>query len=135
MRFPIPFAALLALAACAPETTPDEIVSESAPDSDAPVMAADGGTPEGRYRAVDETGAVLIEELRPDGTYTFTDEEGTVLEEGDYVQKSSAELCFTALTEGAVEKCYAEEIGEDGVWRTTDPETGAVAVIERIDAE
>ena len=135
MRFSIPFTALLPLAACAPDTTPDEFSNESAPEGDAPVMAADGAQPDGRYRTVDEAGAVLIEELRPDGTYIFTDEEGVILEEGDYVQKSSEELCFTALTEGADEKCYKEEIGEEGVWRTTDPVTGEVAVIERIDAE
>jgi len=98
-------------------------------------MAADGAPPVGLYRAVGEDGSVLIEELREDGTYVFSDENGGVIEEGAYMQKSPTNICFTADTQGAEEICYADAIGDDGVWRTTDPNTGVVSVIERIDAD
>lgn len=96
-------------------------------------LAADGRPAEGFYRAVDETGLVLIEELRSDGTYVFTDADGELIEEGTYVQKTPQLPCFTPKAERAVEKCYMDEVGEDGVWRTTDPDTGIVSVIERIE--
>ena len=100
------------------------------------VMAADGAPPEGQYRAVSEdTGFVLLEELREDGTYAFTGTDGALIEEGSYEQKTPQELCFTPDADDAVEKCYAEEIGADGVWRTTDPDTGEVSVVERLGGE
>ncbi|MEL1251577.1 hypothetical protein [Aurantiacibacter gilvus] len=124
-------AACMALLACAAEPEADSAAEVPA---EAPaVTAADGGPSAGLYHAIDENGAVLIEELRPDGTYAFRDEDGTVIEEGTYEQKSSAELCFTAAAEGAPQMCYAEEVGDDGVWRSTDPVTGGVYVIERIE--
>ncbi|MEM6584923.1 MAG: hypothetical protein AAF692_04145 [Pseudomonadota bacterium] len=98
-------------------------------------MAADGKPAEGFYRAVDETGFVLIEELREDGTYLFTDADGNFIEEGTYVQKTPQLPCFTPNAREAVEKCYFDEIGADGIWRTTDPDTGVVSVIERIEPE
>lgn len=97
------------------------------------MLAADGKPAPGRYRAVDETGFILIEELREDGTYLFTDANGNSIEEGTYVQKTPQLPCLTPKGEGAAEKCYLDEMGEDGVWRTTDPDTGVVAVIERIE--
>ncbi len=123
-------AACLALLACAAEPEADGL--PDAPAEAPAATAADGGPSAGLYHVTDENGAVLIEELRPDGTYAFRDEDGTVIEEGTYEQTSSAELCFTASPEGAPQMCYAEEIGEDGVWRSTDPVTGAVYVIERV---
>ena len=124
------------LAACegqensAAEETPDVSVTDAGMS-----MAADGAPPAGMYRAVGDDGSVLIEDLREDGTYTFSDEEGAVIEEGAYIQKSPTIICFTANTQGAVEICYADAIGDDGVWRTTDPNTGVVSVIERIDVD
>ena len=120
------FVAVLSLTACAAEESASPAAAEM------PARAADGAEPDGLYRAVDETGLVLIEELNADGTYVFKDEANAVLEEGTYIQKSPAELCFTANSEGASEKCYDEAIGDDGVWRSTDRETGVAAVIERI---
>lgn len=96
-------------------------------------LAADGLSPEGRYRAVSEaSGVVLIEELRTDGTYTFFDENGQSVEEGTFEQKTPELPCFTPNTDGAVQKCYNDMIGDDGIWRTTDPDTGEVFVLERI---
>ena len=126
--------ACTALVACNTGAGDSAESEQAAPDA-APVMAADGALPEGRYRAVSESGVVLIEELRADGTYAFSDEAGAVFEEGTYEQRSPERLCFIASTQGAEEICYAEEIGDDGVWRTTDPNTGEVSVVERIDAE
>lgn len=98
-------------------------------------MAADGAPPAGMYRATGEDGSILIEELREDGTYVFSDEAGAVIEEGVYIQKSPTNICFTADTQDAEENCYADAMGDDGVWRTTDPNTGIVSVIERIDPD
>lgn len=125
---------LAMLAACGAETG---VQVDDAPVSNPAELeaslAADGQPAEGFYRAVDETGFVLIEELRNDGTYVFTDADGKLIEEGTYVQKTPQLPCFTPKAEGAVEKCHLDEIGEDGVWRTTDPDTGIVSVIERIE--
>ncbi|MEM7666887.1 MAG: hypothetical protein AAF250_13600 [Pseudomonadota bacterium] len=131
-RFAILVCTSAGLVGCGSEAStaalPEEIPAGS--------VAADGAPPEGQYRAVDEeTGFVLIEELRADGTYTFADIDGNLLEQGTYLQKTPERLCFTADTELAQENCYEEAVGKDGVWRTTDPDTGAVSVVERIDDE
>lgn len=129
--------ATILLVACADGDASGEAVSDAASDytsaSDI-ALAVDGKPAVGKYRAVSEdSGSVLLEDLRDDGTYTFTDEGGTVLEEGTYEQLVPERPCFTANTEGSVQKCYQDLIGEDGVWRTIDPDTGEVSVIERID--
>lgn len=134
----VPFAAgLFLVVGCSPaETASPTDADATAVEATAIVKnsaAADGRPPEGRYRAVDDSGFVLFEELRADNTYTFSDENGEVLEEGTYLQRTVSQLCFTADTEGAAEKCYLEEIGEDGVWRTTDPDTGVVSIVERVE--
>lgn len=126
--------AFIALAACSNSTGEPADVQTEEP-STGPVMAADGAPPEGRYRATSETGVVLLEDLRPDGTYIFTDETGEIVEEGRFEQKSPESPCFAPNGEGMAEKCYADAIGEDGIWRTTDPDTGEVWVLERIAAE
>lgn len=126
--------AFIALSACGAYTgtvEPEQEQSEQL--TTAPVMAADGAPPEGFYRATSDTGVVLFEELGVDGTYSFTDEAGEVVEEGAFEQKSPESPCFTSNAEGAATKCYTDEIGEDGIWRTTDPDTGEVWVLERID--
>ena len=98
--------------------------------------AADGMPSEGQYRAIsEETGSVLIENLRADGTYTFSAEDGTIVEEGEYDQQSPELICFMPNIEDAVTKCYSDAIGEDGIWRTTDPDTGEVFTLERIGIE
>ena len=134
LRLIVGIAGLTALAACGGEME-EEVGAASVSDIAEPEasMAADGKPAEGFYRAVDETGFVLIEELREDGAYLFTDADGNTIEEGTYVQKTPQLPCFTPNGEGAVEKCYIDEMGEDGIWRTTDPDTGVVSVIERIE--
>ncbi|MEP0391649.1 MAG: hypothetical protein ABJ205_04160 [Erythrobacter sp.] len=127
-------AAFIALTACSNGTGEPADVQTEEP-SPGPVMAADGAPPEGRYRATSDTGVVLLEDLRPDGTYIFTDEAGEIAEEGRFEQKSPETPCFTPDVEGAKEKCYVDAIGEDSIWRTTDPDTSEVWVLERIGAE
>lgn len=124
------------MAACdGPATLELTETTQAAALEDKMAMAADGAPPAGMYRAVGEDGSVLIEELREDGTYAFSDENGAVIEKGAYIQKSSTNICFTADTQDAKQICYADAMGDDGVWRTTDPNTGLVSVIERIDAD
>lgn len=124
---------IVMLAACTPATeqaaeTPEiEVQPSPAP------TAADGGPSAGLYRATDASGSVLIEELKPDGTYIFTNEARTVLEQGQWVQKSPAELCFTANTKAAPETCYREEVRPDGIWVSTRAGTQDTATIERIE--
>ena len=104
--------------------------------ADAPssaTLAADGKPSAGHYRATDAEGEILFEQLRPDGTYRFANRSGVTLEEGRWEQRSPALLCFTADRETADEICYREEIGPDGVWRSTDPNTGAIVQIERVE--
>lgn len=134
IRSIVGLAGVTALAACGGETA-QEVDAEPVSTAVEPEasMAADGKPAEGFYRAVDETGFFLIEELREDGTYLFTDADGNTIEQGTYVQKKPQLPCFTPQGEGAVEKCYLDDMGEDGVWRTTDPDTGVVSVIERIE--
>jgi len=119
------------LGGCAAEPQTDS-ERDSPAQLPATSMAADGGPTVGLFRATDEAGEILIEELRSDGTYVFLGEDGAIIEEGSYEQKSQEELCFTAGAEGASEKCYSESVDEDGVWRSADPETNAVFIIERM---
>ncbi len=136
MRNGIWLAALTLSACSAGQGGNGEVAPETAePSTPVSSMAADGKPPAGFYRAVDETGFVLIEELREDGTYLFADADGNLIEEGTYVQKTPQLPCFTSNADGAIEKCYLDEIGEDGIWRTTDPDTGVVSVIERMDPD
>jgi len=127
-RFSVIVAVVVALCGCGD--------GANEPAADAPksaTLAADGKPSAGHYRATDAEGDVLFEQLRPDGTYRFADRSGVTLEEGRWEQKSPALLCFTADRETADEICYREEIGPDGVWRSTDPNTGAIAEIERVE--
>jgi len=124
--------ACLTLAACGQEPAIESSIDEAVNEA-TPALAADGGPSVGQYRATDDSGMVLMEELRADGTYTFSGEGGVIIEEGRYDQKTPAQLCFTANADDAVEKCYDEEVGEDGIWRTTDPDTGVIAVVERLE--
>jgi hypothetical protein len=108
------------------------------PAADTPrskTLAADGKPSAGYFRAIDAEGEVLFEQLRPDGTYRFANLQGVTLEEGRWEQKSPALLCFTANRETADEICYREEIGPDGIWRSVDTNTGAIARIERMEAQ
>jgi hypothetical protein len=113
------------------ETAPGSAPTGGSPQAGS--LAADGKPSAGNYRATDAEGDMLYEELRPDGTYRFTTRNGVTLEEGRWEQKSPALLCFTANRETADEVCYREEIGPDGVWRSTDPNTGAISEIVRLE--
>lgn len=74
----------------------------------------------------------MIEDLRPDGSYVFKDEGRTVVEQGQWIQKSPADLCFTANTGGATEICHVEAVREDGIQYSTRTATKDTTIIERI---
>lgn len=74
----------------------------------------------------------MIEDLRPDGSYVFMDEGRAVVKQGQWVQKSPADLCFTANTGGAAEIYYVEAVREDGIWYSTRTATQDTTIIERI---
>ncbi|RGP40059.1 hypothetical protein BPTFM16_00335 [Altererythrobacter insulae] len=127
------FGVAFLIASCAEPV--DQAASEpfGQPSEPSLTVAVDGLPSAASYRAVDETGFVLLEDLREDGTYVFKSEDGDILETGTYDQKSPDELCFTSDEEGATEKCYDEEVDADGKWISTDRETGVKATITRIE--
>ncbi len=127
-------AAVISLAACGNATEPDASSETVASETTAlEAVAADGSPSVGSYRAVDQNGVVLIEELLEDGTYVFADEAGSTIEEGKWTQKSQSELCFLANSDGAEEICYLEEISDDGTWVSTNSQTDETATIERLE--
>ncbi|MEP3420433.1 MAG: hypothetical protein ABJN35_01750 [Erythrobacter sp.] len=140
MKIALLAAAIVCLAACGNETKTDTSSDASTPESSATAtgtatVAADGAPSVGSYRAVDQNGFVLIEELLEDGTYVFSDETGSTIEQGNWTQKSPSELCFLANSEGADEICYLEEISDDGIWLSTNSQTGETATIERLESQ
>ena len=127
---------IVCLAACGneaeTETSSDTNTSKTTATE---TVAADGAPSVGSYRAVDQNGSVLIEELLEDGTYVFADEAGSTIEEGNWTQKSPSELCFLANSDDADEICYLEEISDDGTWISTNSQTGETATIERLESQ
>ena len=124
--------AICVLGGCAEDGPLDEAAEQVVEDA-MPMLSADGNPPPGRYKAISEDdGTLIYEELRPDGTYVLSNAGGVPLEEGRWTQRSPEALCLRADRETADEICYVEQVGEDGVWRSTHPQTGAVSRIERI---
>lgn len=130
-------AAIAALTACnereaAPtaETTAD--AAAATPTAAAEVMAADGKSPVGSYRITTSEGEEFMEELKADGTYVQT-QDGAVTETGRWVQKTPSNYCYTTDEEGATEECNTEQVDENGVWTTVNPE-GETATVVRIEA-
>lgn len=136
MKTALLVAAIVTLAACGNATETD-VASETnvSKTTASETVAADGAPSVGSYRAVDQNGVVLIEELLEDGTYVFADETGSTIEEGNWTQKSQSELCFLANSDGADEICYLEEISDDGTWISTNSQTGETATIERLESQ
>ena len=124
-------AALAAISACsepAPEAT-EEAPVEAAP-AVAENIAADGLPTVGIYNVTSADGTTFSVDVKEDGTYAVTGADGAVTETGKWVQKSPELYCETPDTEGAVEKCYNERM-ENGVYLSTDPETGETSTITR----
>ena len=131
-------AALAAVAACskpaeapAPEA---EAAAEAAPAAAAGTLAADGKPSHGIFKVTKKDGKVHTADVKPDGTYSVTDAAGKVMETGKWEQKSPEQYCETADTAGAKQKCYAEKVDDKGVYTSTDPDTGEVATVVRVES-
>ncbi|GAA4641563.1 hypothetical protein GCM10023115_00720 [Pontixanthobacter gangjinensis] len=125
-------AAVASLAACSAEKKADETATPAETVEVATeTTAADGGPSIGTFKVTDAEGKVSIEELRADGTYTSTSE-GEEPKTGKWEQKSPESFCSTPDAEESKQTCYAETVGEDGVWTSTDPDDGSVSTVERV---
>lgn len=123
-------AAVAVLAACSQqEAAPTEEATEEVVESGP--IAADGLPTPATYRVTLPNGDVIMEEVREDGTYTATMADGST-ESGTWSQPSPEVYCTTSDTEGAEENCNDEKIDENGVWVSTDRESGDTAVVERV---
>lgn len=140
MRKLILVASAAILAGCsqaAEEEVVDEPVEEPAMVDESGI-AADGQPTPGMYRVTSSDGNVYDEDVRADGTYTQS-LNGEVVETGRWDQKSPSQYCYT-VDEAYVdedtpagEQCNTEQIGEDGVWTSTNP-AGETAVVERVES-
>ena len=104
-----------------PATTEEVVVEEVS-------VAADGLPSVGQYIVTHADGTTTSFEAKADGTYTSSN--GDVTETGTWRQESQNVFCETPDTEGATEKCYDERM-ENGVYLSTDRETGETSTITR----
>ena len=140
MRKLILVASAAILAGCS-QAAEEEVVDEPAEETttmDESGIAADGQATPGMYRVTSSDGNVYDEDVRADGTYTQS-LNGEVVETGRWDQKSPSQYCYT-VDEAYVdedtpagEQCNTEQIGEDGVWTSTNP-AGETAVVERVES-
>lgn len=126
-------AALATLAGCsnsdpAPEATPEATAEAVAPT--VATTAADGGPSTGTFQVTDADGTVVMEEVKADGTYVST-QDGTVVETGKWEQKAPGTYCYTKDEEGAEQICNTEQVDDQGVWTSENPE-GKIATVERV---
>ena len=126
-------AALATVTACNQAEAPaePEATEEAAPAEVS--LAADGLPSVGVYNVALANGDKVTFEAKEDGTYTTTDADGNVTETGKWRQESQAVWCETPDTEGAIEHCFDERM-EDGVYLSTNRETGETATITRPEA-
>ncbi len=126
-------AALATVTACnQADTTAEPAATEEAAPAVA-TTAADGGPSTGTFEITLPDGTKFTDEVKEDGTYEATAADGSVMDTGKWEQKSPAEYCQTSDKEGSVQKCYAEKV-EDGVYTSTDPDTGEVSTVVRVEA-
>lgn len=130
-------AALATVTACNQAEAPaePEATEAAATEESAPVvvsLAADGLPSVGVYNVTRADGTMSTFEAKEDGTYVATGADGTV-ETGTWRQESQAVWCETADTEGATETCFDERM-EDGVYMSTNRETGETSTITRPEA-
>jgi hypothetical protein len=133
----IVFVALIAgVAACsqpapAPEPTAEATTAEAAPAAAGESLAADGKPSFGKFQVTRANGDVMTDDVRPDGTYVTTMADGKT-ETGKWEQKGPNVYCATPDKEGAVQKCYEEQVDDKGVYTSKDPETGEVSTVVRL---
>jgi len=127
-------AALATVTACNQAEAPVEPeATEEAAVVEEVSVAADGLPSVGIYYVTQADGTKTTFEAKEDGTYTTTDADGNVTGTGKWRQESQNVWCETADTEGATEKCFDERM-ENGVYLSTDRETGETATITRPEA-
>ena len=133
MKRIIVIAALATVAACSePAPAPEAATEAAAPAAAAETLAADGKPSHGTFKVTRDAGTYTVE-VKPDGTYAVTSAEGKVEETGKWEQKSQESYCETADKEGAKQKCFVEKVDDKGVYTSTDPETGDVATVVRVE--
>ncbi|WP_338240700.1 hypothetical protein [Aurantiacibacter hainanensis] len=124
----------LGVAACAEPATEEEVVEEEVAVEEPAAeiqLAADGQPAPGIYEVTLENGDVFTETVNPDGTYTWTSTTG---ESGSGTWRTDGPNVWCTTEEGEEESCNDEIVGDDGVWTSTDRESGEVATIARVDA-
>ncbi len=130
-------AAIAALTACnqqeaAPAPEAAEEAAAATPTTVAEVMAADGKSPVGAYRITTAEGEEFMEDVKADGTYVQT-KDGEVVETGKWEQKTPSSYCYTSDEEGSKQECNTEQVDENGVWTTVNPE-GETSTVARVEA-
>ncbi|TMM48819.1 hypothetical protein [Qipengyuania marisflavi] len=133
MKYIVLVAALASLSACGGAATEEE--SSAAPAEmvveEAPAMtAADGGPSTGTFEITNAKGEVSTEVLAADGTFTSTNAAGES-KTGVWEQRSPNEFCAQDADETEM-TCFAEAVGDDGVWTSTDPDDGEVSTVKRV---
>jgi len=134
MRKIILVAALATITACNQAEAPVEPEATEEAATEEVSVAADGLPSVGVYNVTMADGTTSSFEAKEDGTYTATDAEGNVTETGTWRQESQTVWCETPDTEGATENCFDERM-EDGVYISTNRETGETATITRPSGE
>jgi hypothetical protein len=130
MRKIILVAALVMVTACNQAEAPVEPEATEEATTEEASVAVDGLPSVGVYNVTSADGTKSTFEAKDDGTYIATDAGGNVTETGKWRQESQAVWCETPDTEGAAEKCFDERM-EDGVYKSTNRETGETATITR----
>ncbi|MXO58012.1 hypothetical protein GRI89_00435 [Altererythrobacter salegens] len=128
-------AALAAIAACSDQSAaPDtNATPEATPTTEAMTLAADGKPSTGSFEVTMADGNKITVDVKPDGTYSAVGPDGAVADTGKWVQRSPEFYCETSDKEGSVQKCYTEKVDENGVYTSTDPDTGDVATVVRLE--
>lgn len=132
-------AALVALAACskpAPEPEADTTpmaTEDAAPEAMPTTLAADGKPSYGKFEVTQDDGSKIVANVKPDGTFEVTDASGAVIDSGTWEQKSPEQYCETSSKEGSTQVCYDEKV-VDGVYQSTNPNTGKTSTVVRLDS-
>jgi len=127
-------AALTLVAACSQEpAAPDTDATPEAVATEVATLAADGKPSTGKFEVTMADGTKVTVDVKPDGTYSAVGADGATVDTGKWEQKSPELYCETSDEEGATQKCYSEKVDENGVYTSTDPDTGDVATVVRLD--
>ena len=127
------FVAVLGLAACEDAATEEPMVEEEVAVEEPAMevqMAADGQPAPGTYEVVLENGDVVTETVNADGTYSWISTSG---ETGSGTWRTDGPNVWCTTGEGEEESCNDEMVDDDGVWTSTDRETGETATVTRVE--